>query len=577
MAAILVALVLGSTSATHAQRRNERDVRDALRSINSKLDDFDSNIRYQMQSSGSGEVGELVDNLSMMRDAVRGFEDNLNGRRENAADIENIVVAAAAIDDLLLRSPQNKRVTDSWQGVRRQLDRLASNYGVNNDWDHISSTTTGSTQTVRIIPPSTSSSKTNGRYTVGLGISGTYGLDRQNSDNIEQAISNSSATGADQDDLRDKLTAPEQIAIDVRRNEVTIATSTASPISFIADGSERVETVNGRQVKMKATLNGEKLTLSSIGGDSDFTITFVSSQNGQLLTVTRRVTTEYLNQTVFSESTYNKTDRFAKLGIPTGNVSSGGNPNVDDDDLPTDIGVVNTPSSVPASTVPSDPNGGYSDNDQGNQTVANGGSSGGNRPQTNTGGTRRAGQPSAVYVKPGNYVVPDGSIITGNLENEINTKLSQNGDRFRLTVQSPDEYRGAVIEGYVTNIQRSGKVTGAASVTFNFEKITLRDGQTYDFAGTLKTAADSMGRSAKVDNEGTLRGDSQTAKTAKRSGIGAGLGALIGVIAGGGKGAAIGAILGGSGGAGSVFFEDRKDVQLNQGSTLTIQAAGPSR
>ena len=114
-------------------------------------------------------------------------------------------------------------------------------------------------------------------------------------------------------------------------------------------------------------------------------------------------------------------------------------------------------------------------------------------------------------------------------------------------------------------------------MTLNFERIRMRDGRTFDFAGTLRTAADSTGKLAKVDNEGTIRGENQTNNTAKRGAVGAGIGALIGAIAGGGKGAAIGLILGGGAGAGSVYAQDRKDVQLNQGSTLTIQAAAPAQ
>ena len=41
----------------------------------------------------------------------------------------------------------------------------------------------------------------------------------------------------------------------------------------------------------------------------------------------------------------------------------------------------------------------------------------------------------------------------------IDTKVSQNNDRFKLTVQSPMEYRGAVIEGYITGVGRSGRIS----------------------------------------------------------------------------------------------------------------------
>ena len=52
-----------------------------------------------------------------------------------------------------------------------------------------------------------------------------------------------------------------------------------------------------------------------------------------------------------------------------------------------------------------------------------------------------------------------------------------------MIVQSPNEFRGAVIEGHLSGVGRSGKVTGRSNATFNFDRITLRNGQTYDFAG----------------------------------------------------------------------------------------------
>ena len=585
--------------------------------MNSKLDDFDANMQYQSESSGTNDADRIARQIDDLRKAVSHFEDKLDSHRENARDVEQIVNAAAAVDDFLFQNPQSRRVTDDWQAIRRQIDRVSNQYGVTNDWDRggsntttrsnsgnygrsTSTTTTGGgvSAGARIIPPPIAVKGGNSRVrqpaynggnnNLATGLAGTYTLDRAQTENIDDVVASSGASAANQADLKDKLNAPDQIAIDIRGNQVTLATSNASPVSFTADGRDKVENVNGRSVKMRATLSGDKLVISSLGGETDFTVTFTATAGGQQLKVSRRMTTDYLSQTVFAESVYNKTDNQARLGISQNDPGSSSYPTTSTPD--NDPVVTADNSNVPSSdnntsstnTTASDPNGGYSDNDQGNATIANGGTGGNggyNNPTPNRTGSnpRRSPQPSAVYVKPGNYVVPDGSMITGLLENEINTKLSQNGDRFRLTVQSPNEYRGAVIEGFVSNIQRSGKMTGSAAVTFNFEKITLSDGQTYDFAGTLRTAADSVGRAAKVDNEGTVRGDSQTNKTAKRSGIGAGLGALIGLIAGGGHGAAIGAIIGGGGGAGSVYFEDRKDVMLNQGSTLTVQAAAPSK
>ena len=62
---------------------------------------------------------------------------------------------------------------------------------------------------------------------------------------------------------------------------------------------------------------------------------------------------------------------------------------------------------------------------------------------------------------------------------------------------------------------------------------------------------------------------------AKKVGIGAGAGAVIGAIAGGGKGAAIGTAVGGGAGAGMVVATKGKEIEIEAGTALktTITAA----
>ena len=188
-------------------------------------------------------------------------------------------------------------------------------------------------------------------------------------------------------------------------------------------------------------------------------------------------------------------------------------------------------------------------------------------------GSNSSSGPTTVPARTGEFVVPNGTMITGLLETTIDTKVTQNNDRFKMTVQSPMEYRGATIEGHITGVNRSGRISGRPNVTFNFETITLRDGQRYDFAGLLQAIRDHKGKTVKVDPEGSVRGGNQTHEAMKRGGLGAGIGAIIGGIAGGGGGAAIGAIIGGAGGAGSVAVQGRDDLKLNRGSMITVQSS----
>ncbi|MGH9820955.1 MAG: hypothetical protein ACRD43_12385, partial [Pyrinomonadaceae bacterium] len=369
-------------------------------------------------------------------------------------------------------------------------------------------------------------------------LTGTYRLDPNRSESTDQIIAQANVGQANKQDLKDKLEAPEELAIDASGNRVILASSKASPVTVIADGSEKTDQdASGKTIRLRATLKGDELTVSSLGGDTDYTITFTPQDNGKSLKVTRRITTGYLSETVFADSIYTKTDVVAGLGIKGGRTDDAAS-------------------------------GGYSSNDPNDR----GGNSNNGRPGGNSGGT-----PSVAQNRSGDFIVPNGTVVNATLENTIDTKVSQNNDRFKMTVQSPMDLRGATIEGYINGVGRSGRVSGDSNITFNFETITLRDGKKYDFAGYLQNIKDQNGKDVKVDSEGTARGDSQTKETVKRGGIGAGAGAIIGAIIGGGKGAVLGAMIGGGAGAGSVIAQGRDDIQLMQGSTITIQASSPMR
>jgi len=173
------------------------------------------------------------------------------------------------------------------------------------------------------------------------------------------------------------------------------------------------------------------------------------------------------------------------------------------------------------------------------------------------------------------FVVPDGTTVVGVLESDLSTQTAAVGDRFTLRVTSPNEFADATIEGHVSQIERSGRVTGRSVMTLDFDSIRLRDGRSYNFAGLVQSVRTTTGEVVRVDSEGTVRDDSQTTKTETRAAIGTAVGAIIGAIAGGGKGAAIGAILGAGGGAGSVYVQGRNDLELNRGTEITIRSGAP--
>ena len=510
--AVAIAFLIPLAGDMQAQRRDDRQIRDAMRALNSRLDDFEMNLRYQLRSGSvnTRDVDDVNMRIRELRDEIARFQANYDRRRENRTDVQQIVAAARRVNEFMKLSPQNRTVEDAWAGTRAQIDRLSANYGVTNNWVEI-----GNSRGTRDDPPTSN--------VISVGLAGTYDIDRERSENLDDIIADTSLGASQREELREKLAAPEQIAIDIRGDQVTLATSNASPVNFTADGRDKVEqSASGSTVRLRATISGQTLTVSSLGGETDYTITFTSISDGRGLKVSRRITTEYLRQTIFAESVYNKSDSVARLGIDNTDQTFGG----------------------------------YSDNDQPN------------RPNTGT--------PNVATSRQGDFIVPNGVVITSVLDNEINTKVTQNNDRFRMTVQSPDEFRGAVIDGYLTGVKSSGKIAGQSNLVFNFEKITLRDGRVFEFAGNLQNIRDNTGKEIKIDTEGAAKGDSQTKETAKRGGVGAGLGAIIGAIAGGGKGAAIGAVIGGGVGAGSVILTGKEDLRLLPGSTITIQSSSPT-
>ena len=175
----------------------------------------------------------------------------------------------------------------------------------------------------------------------------------------------------------------------------------------------------------------------------------------------------------------------------------------------------------------------------------------------------------------GTFIVPDNMQLVAVLNSDLSTNTAREGDRFTMTVRSPAQFDGAVIEGYVSDLNRSGRVAGRSEMTLNFDSIRLRNGTSYRFGGVIESVRTANGENVRVDNEGSVRDSNQTNRTIQRTAIGSAVGAVIGAIAGGGKGAAIGAAIGAGAGAGSVYVQGRDDLDLRNGTELTIRASSP--
>ena len=65
--AMITTFVFGTAAVAQAQKRNDREIRDAVRSLSSKLDDFEYDLRYQMRSSSdnNGDVSAVTDDIPL--------------------------------------------------------------------------------------------------------------------------------------------------------------------------------------------------------------------------------------------------------------------------------------------------------------------------------------------------------------------------------------------------------------------------------------------------------------------------------------------------------------------------------
>ena len=165
-------------------------------------------------------------------------------------------------------------------------------------------------------------------------------------------------------------------------------------------------------------------------------------------------------------------------------------------------------------------------------------------------------------------LVPVGTDLKIRINDTLSSKESRVGDRFTATVIDPSRFDEATVRGHISSIQKSGKVKGRTSMNLAFDSVELRDGRRGVLHGYVtRVYGDDAG---KADNEGGIQSGSRTNQTVKRTGIGAGVGAIIGGTAGGGKGAAIGLIVGGAGGAGSLAVKGSKELKIESGTEMLV-------
>ena len=176
--------------------------------------------------------------------------------------------------------------------------------------------------------------------------------------------------------------------------------------------------------------------------------------------------------------------------------------------------------------------------------------------------------------------IPPNTKLSVQLLSPLSTATNKKGDTFTCKILAPAEYAGAIIEGHIRNLKRSGKANKNSNIDLAFEKITLAEGRTLDFSATVVEVFDvvNVGSNGRADNEGTIRNKSTTVKTSvKRAAAGALIGGLIGAAVGGGQGAAIGAAIGAGLGVTTTLATKGPDLEFKDGTQFTLVTNGPAQ
>lgn len=170
-----------------------------------------------------------------------------------------------------------------------------------------------------------------------------------------------------------------------------------------------------------------------------------------------------------------------------------------------------------------------------------------------------------------------GTKIPLNLINSISTRSTAPGDRVYLETAFPVMADGKIVippgsyvAGTVTSVKRAGKIKGRSELFLRFDSLTLPNGVTRDFRGSINSLDGTS--SEKVDrSEGKVKGDSNKGDDAIKVGEAAGWGTTIGGIAGrSGKAAGIGAAAGAAAGLAGVLMSRGPDAVLERGTTIEM-------
>lgn len=145
-------------------------------------------------------------------------------------------------------------------------------------------------------------------------LNGTYRVDVVHSDRLYSAVKSARSTVPFTEqqqffmDLSTRLTPPDMLAIECKGDYVSVGSSRAGKITYLADGKNRRERLpNGGIVNSKVTLGNDSLTFISVGKIEDnVNVAFESLDDGRRLSVTRRIYAKQLLEPIVIQTFYDR-------------------------------------------------------------------------------------------------------------------------------------------------------------------------------------------------------------------------------------------------------------------------------
>jgi len=145
-------------------------------------------------------------------------------------------------------------------------------------------------------------------------LTGVYRIDITASDKLYSVVAGASSKvpfGEQQRffiDLAVRLTPPDLLAIEQQGKRISLGSSRAPRMTFLADGvPQTTHAADGHPIRVKFAVEDDRLVFTSSGKTEDnFTIVFEPLDNGKRLRVVRRLTAEALDQPLVIRTVYNK-------------------------------------------------------------------------------------------------------------------------------------------------------------------------------------------------------------------------------------------------------------------------------